>query len=59
VYGFKIDPQTSVRPKVRDGQRIGTGRTEGSRGKDTALLCDAQGYPRPTYRFIYNLIDSG
>jgi hypothetical protein len=47
-----LDPQTSVRPKVRDGQRIGTGRTETAKGKGAALLCDAQGYPRPSYRYI-------
>ncbi len=38
-------------PKIRDGERIGTGRKQIELKKNVALSCDAQGYPTPDFRF--------
>lgn len=44
-----IDPQTSMIPKVRDGESIGSKKVA-PRQSNIALLCDAQSSPPPAYR---------
>lgn len=47
-----IEPQTSVPPRVRDGESIGSKKFVTAKGI-TALLCDAQSNPSP--KFVYVL----
>lgn len=46
------DPQTSVPPRVRDGESIGSKKIVQAKGI-IALLCDAQGNKAP--KFVYEL----
>lgn len=44
-----LDPQTSMIPKVRDGESIGSKKVV-PRHSHVALLCDAQSSPPPVHR---------
>lgn len=44
------EPQTSVTPRIRDGEKVVTGRKVVEAKMNVAINCDAQGYPTPAIR---------